>query len=158
MHNMKKIFLINTLAVISFFLIVGLAVGKVKLVKGQTVYVPSYSNIVSEFYSVVLRANLIIHNTDPNHPITIVKIDHYDTNGKLVEHYLSQPLELGPLAATRFTIKKLEQGDEGAGANFMDQWQAQNLVTEPIIESIMIGSLGTQGHSFSSQGRVIQED
>lgn len=143
---------------ISLLLLDGLAAGKVKLVKWQTIYIPSYSNIISESYRVVLRGNLIIHNTDPNQSITIVRIDHYDTNGKFVEKYLSQPLELGPLVATRITIKKLEQGDERAGVNFMVQWRAQDLVTEPIIESIMIGFHGTQGHSFSSQGKVIHED
>ena len=38
------------------------------------------------------------------------------------------------------TIKKLEQGDEGAEANFMGQWRAQDVLTEPIIKSIMVGS------------------
>lgn len=158
MNRFRKIMLTITPAVISLLFLYGFAAAKVKLVKGQTIYVPSYSNIISESYRVVLRGNLIIHNTDPNQSITIVRIDHYDTNGKLVEKYLTQPLELGPLAATRLTIKKLEQGDEGAGANFMVQWRAQDMVTEPIIESIMVGSLGTQGHSFSSQGRVIHEE
>lgn len=158
MTRFRKIMLTITPAVISLLFLYGVAAAKVKLVKGQTIYIPSYSNIISELYRVVLRGNLIIHNTDPNKSISIVKIDHYDTNGNLVEKYLSQPMELGPLAATRLTIKKLEQGDEGAGANFMVQWRAQDVVTEPIIESIMVGSLGTQGHSFSSQGRVIHEE
>jgi hypothetical protein len=154
----RKIILMITAAMLSNLFLCCLAAGEVKRLKGQTIYVPSYSNIISESYRVVLRANLIVHNTDPTQSITLIRIDRYDTNGKLVEKYLAQPLELGPLAATRLTIKKLEQGDEGAGANFLVQWRAQELVTEPIIESIMVGSLGTQGHSFSSQGRVIHED
>jgi hypothetical protein len=158
MTRFRKIILTITPAVISLLFLYGVATAKVKFIKGQTIYIPSYSNIISESYRVVLRGNLIIHNTDPNKSISIVKIDHYDTNGKLVEKYLSQPMELGPLAATRLTIKKLEQGDKGAGANFMVQWRAQDVATEPIIESIMVGSLGTQGHSFSSQGRVIHEE
>lgn len=158
MNRFRKIIVTITPAVISLLFLYGFAAAKVKLVKGQTVYIPSYSNIISESYRVVLRGNLIIHNTDPHQSIMILRIDHYDTNGKLVAKYLSQPMELGPLAATRLTIKKLEQGDAGAGANFMVQWRAQGLVTEPIIESIMVGSLGTQGHSFSSHGRVINEE
>ncbi len=158
MNRSRKIMLMITPAVISLLFLGGFAAAKGKLVKGQTIYIPSYSNIISEYYRVVLRANLIIHNTDPHQSITLVRIDHYDTNGKLVEEYLAQPLELGPLAATRFTIKKLEKSDAGAGANFMVQWRAQDLVNEPIIESIMVGSLGTQGHTFSSQGRVIHEE
>lgn len=158
MNIFKKLLLMSTLAMINFVSLGGLALGDVKLVKGQTIYIPSYSNIISESHRIVLRANLIMHNTDPNQSITIVRIDHYDTKGMLVEKYLSQPLKLGPLAATRIVIKKPGRGDEGAGANFMVQWQAQNMVTEPLIECIMIGSHGTQGHSFSSYGRVIYEE
>ena len=125
-------------------MIAGLAVGKVKLVKGQTGLCPQLFKYRQRIYRVVLRANLIIHNTDPNHPITIVKIDHYDTNGKLVEHYLSSRWRtLVLLAATRFTIKKLSNSGHN---HFIAEWQAQNLVTElSIIESVIDGSLGTQG-------------
>lgn len=158
MNIIKKATLVNTLSIITLLFLGGLAAGEVKLVKGQTIYMPSYSNVVTDVYRVVLRANLIINNTDPNQSITIVRIDHYDTSGKLVEKYLSQPLTLRPLAATRVIIKKPEHGDEGAGANFVVQWRAQNLVTEPLIECIMVGSFGTQGHSFSSIGRVIYEE
>jgi hypothetical protein len=157
MNIFKKAIIFMTLAAINLLSLSGLAAGDVKLVKGQTIYIPSYSNIISESYRVVLRANLVIHNTDPNQSITVVRIDHYDTKGILVEKYLSQPLELGPLAATRVVVKNPERGDEGAGANFIVQWQAQNKVTEPLIECVMMGSHGNQGHSFSSYGRVIYE-
>jgi hypothetical protein len=154
----KKVIFLAALAMINLLFLAGLAAGEVKLVKGQTIYIPSYSNIISESYRIVLRANLIIHNTDPNQAITIIKIDHYDTKGTLVEKYLSQPVKLGPLAATRIIIKKPERGEEGAGANFLVQWQAQNMVTEPLLECLILGSHGSQGYSFSSQGRVIFEE
>jgi len=158
MNIIKQVILVNALTIINLLFLGGLAAGEVKLVKGQTIYMPSYSNVVTAAYHVVLRANLIINNTDPNQSITIIRIDHYDTNGKLVEKYLSKPLTLGPLAATRVIIKKPAHGDEGAGANFVIQWRAQNLVTEPLMECIMVGSHGTQAYSFSSIGRVIYEE
>jgi hypothetical protein len=157
MNIVKKGILLSALMVI-LLPIGGLAAGEVKLSKGQTMYIPSYSNIISESYRIVLRANLIIHNSDPNNAITLLRIDNYDTNGKLVAKYLSEPMKLGPLAATRMIIKKPERGDEGAGSNFIVRWQAEQPVTEPIIECVMIGSFGTQGYSFTSQGRVISED
>lgn len=132
-----------------------------KLVKSQTVYIPSYANVISGpplLMVVPLRANLIIHNTDPSQAITIDKIDHYDTDGKLAYKYLERPVTLKPLAATRVIVKEPKRGDEGLGANFMVQWHADKPVHEPIIDCLMLGTLGNQGFSFSSQGRIIQEE
>jgi hypothetical protein len=133
-------------------------VDAVKHVKGQTVYIPSYSNMISGINRITLKANLIVHNIDPLHPITVLRIDHYDTNGGLVEHYLPQPLSLKPLAAARIVIKEPKPGDEGAGANFVVQWRADTKVIEPLMECFMVGSVGTQGYSFSSVGRIMQEE
>lgn len=157
MNIVKKGMLLSALMMI-LLPIGGLAAREVRVSRGQTIYIPSYSNIISESYRIVLRANLIIHNSDPDDAITLSRIDHYDTNGTLVARYLSEPLKLGPLAAKRIIIKKPERGDEGAGSNFIVQWQAEKPVTEPIIECVMIGASGTQGYSFTSQGRVISED
>lgn len=158
MKNLTKKLLMLILSIMILFALGTFAAGAIKLLKGQTIYIPSYSNVIGDYQPINLRANLIIHNTDQIHPITIVRIDNYDTNGKMVEKYLSKPVELKALAATRITIKNPKKGDEGAGANFIVQWKAENKVTEPIIECIMVGSLGTQGHTFLSQGRVIAEE
>jgi len=157
MKNWRKASLLAIPIIILLFFVT-LAAGAVKLLKGQTVYIPSYSNIIGDYQSIKLRANLIIHNTDQVHAITIVRIDNYDTDGKMVEQYLSKPVELKPLAATRITIKNPKKGDEGAGANFIVQWKSENKVTEPIVECIMVGSLGNQGHTFNTQERVIAEE
>jgi hypothetical protein len=158
MQNSLKRFLTIILSVTLLVSLGTLAAAAVKLLKGQTLYVPSYSNIIGDMQNIVVRANLIIHNTDPQHPITLVQIDNYDTHGKLVEKYLTKPVQLQALAATRIIIKNPKKGDEGAGANFIVQWKSEKKVTEPIIECIMVGSLGTQGHTFSSQSRVIAEE
>jgi hypothetical protein len=158
MQNLLKRFLTLILSITMLFTLGTLAVAAVKLLKGQTLYVPSYSNIIGDMQHITVRANLIIHNTDPSHPITLVRIDNYDTHGKLVEKYLTKPIQLQALAATRIIIKSPKKGDEGAGANFIVQWKSENKVTEPIVECIMVGSLGTQGHTFSSQSRVIAEE
>ncbi|MEW6386263.1 MAG: DUF3124 domain-containing protein [Thermodesulfobacteriota bacterium] len=158
MNWFKRVIFPSALVMLTLALMVTRAPGAVKLVKGQTIYIPSYSNIISDVQRIVLKANLIIHNTDPVHPITLVSIDHYDTNGALVEKYLPQPVKLHALGAIRIVIKEPKRGDEGAGANFVVKWQADHKVTEPLIECFMVGSLGAQGYSFSSQGRVIQEE
>lgn len=141
-------------------IILGLAgpAAALKLVKGQTIYIPSYANIISGNQRIILRANLIIHNADPSRPIEIVRLDHYNTNGQLVENYLQQPLKLPPLGATRVIVKAPRPGDEGAGANFIVQWRAAEKVTEPLVECVMVGAAGTHSYSFSSHGRIIHED
>jgi hypothetical protein len=158
MQNLTKRILMLFLSMMILVFLGTFAASAIKLLKGQTIYIPSYSNVIGDYQPINLRANLIIHNTDQLHPITIVRIDNYDTHGKMVENYLAKPVELKPLAATRITIKNPKKGDEGAGANFIVQWKSENKVTEPIIECIMVGSLGTQGHTFTSQGRVIAEE
>lgn len=158
MKNLTKRLLMLIISITTLFSLGTFAIGAIKLLKGQTIYIPSYSNVIGDYQPINLRANLVIHNTDQVHPITVVRIDNYDTHGKMVEKYLSKPLELKALAATRITIKNPKKGDEGAGANFIVQWKSENKVAEPIIECIMVGSLGTQGHTFTSQGRVIAEE
>lgn len=158
--NWKQKILMVAVAAMALGLVSGSALGAVKQVKGQTIYIPSYANVISGppiLMVVPLRANLIIHNTDPSHAITIEKIDHYDTAGKLVYKYLEKPVILKPLAATRIIVKKPPKGDEGVGANFIVQWHADQPVNEPLIDCLMLGTLGNQGFSFTSQGKVIQE-
>lgn len=161
MNLFNRLILMAIGAILGGLTCVAAAPGAAKLVKSQTVYIPSYANVISGppiLMTVPLRANLIIHNTDPSHPITIVRVDHYDTNGKLVERYLKQPVTLKPLGATRFVVKEPKKEDEGLGANFIVQWRADRKVTEPLIDCLMLGTLGNQGFSFFSQGRIIQEE
>jgi hypothetical protein len=160
-RNVKNMVLMTPVAIILLFNFSASALGAAKMVKGQTVYIPSYANVISGppmLMVMPLRANLIIHNTDPSQSITIEKIDHYDTDGKLASKYLEKPVTLKPLAATRVIVKEPKKGDEGLGANFIVQWHAEKPVNEPIIDCLMLGTLGNQGFSFSSQARIIKEE
>jgi hypothetical protein len=82
-------------------------------------------------------------------------VNYYDTNGKLVRNYLERPGELTPLATTSFVIQQ-EDNSGGPGAAFVVEWVAQQPVTPPVIEAIMINTSGNQGVSFISAGRVIK--
>ena len=160
MQSLKWRFLLTSLAALMLFSSGGAALAAVKLVKSQTVYIPSYANVISgpPIYMVVpLRANLVIHNTDPDQSITIARIDEYDTEGKKVSSYLAAPVVLNPLGAMRVVVKESKKEAEGLGANFIIQWQAEKKVNEPIIECLIIGSLGAQGFSFTTQPRIIKE-
>ena len=138
---------------------VGLAGEEIRRVSGQTVYVPIYTHIYSGLKGrpFDLAATLSIRNTDTKHSITIVSVEFYDTEGKLIENYIDTPLQLGALASTRYVIKEGEKKSGGSGANFIVKWKSDTAVNPPIIEAIMIGTRSGQGISFVSRAQVIEE-
>ena len=125
---------------------------------GQTVYVPVYSHIYhgNKVAPLLLAVTLSIRNTDMNTPISVSVVDYYDTGGRLLKHYLSQPVALGPLASERYIISEKDRAG-GSGANFIVVWQSQEPVNPPIIESVMIGTQSQLGISFTSRGRVLEK-
>jgi hypothetical protein len=129
----------------------------VQIVAGQTVYVPIYSHIYvwDQSRTVNLTATLSVRNTDLTHPMIIASVNYYDSSGKLVRKYLEQPVELEPLASTNFVVDR-EDTSGGSGAAFVVEWVAQQNVSVPVIESVMINTAGNQGISFVSAGRVIK--
>jgi hypothetical protein len=152
--------LIFYLGLATFLLTSPLAAGsQVKLLKGQTIYVPAYSHIYygdreQPFY---LAVTLSIRNTDPDHPITLISVDYHDTDGKLIQRYARNEVKLGAMASTRYVVKESDKAG-GSGANFIVRWKSDAKVTEPIVESIMISTQTQQGVSFTSRGQAIKED
>jgi hypothetical protein len=131
----------------------------IRLLKGQTVYVPVYSHIYSgdreqPFY---LAATLSIRNTDSAHAITITAVDYYDSEGNFLKHYLKQPLSLKALATKRYVVPESDKSG-GSGAKFIIKWKSVQAVAEPLIESVMISTKTQQGISFTSRGRVLEDD
>jgi len=132
---------------------------EVVLSKGQIVYVPVYSHIYigDREHPFDLTVTLSVRNTDINRSITLVSVDYYDTDGKMLSHYLKEPLQIRPLASARYIIRESDRSG-GAGANFLVKWKSDTPVNVPILESIMIGTKSQQGISFTSRGQVITED
>lgn len=128
-----------------------------KIVMGQTIYVPVYSQIYHGDGKRIfnLAATLSIRNTDLTNPIIINSVRYYDSNGKLVKQYLERPIQLATLASTDFVIDRTDNSG-GLGANFIVEWVAQTEVSEPVIEAVIIGTDFQQGISFISPGRVIK--
>lgn len=129
----------------------------VKIVAGQTLYVPVYAYIYTGEQNRTwdLTATLSVRNTDQTHPIIIRSVDYFAGNGTLVRNYLEQPVELNPLAATEFVVAQADRSG-GVGASFVVEWVAQTTVSAPVVEAVMINTLGNQGLSFVSPGRVIK--
>lgn len=128
------------------------------IVTGQTIYVPAYSEIFfgSSSQTMDLTVTLAIHNTDFDAPIIIQSVRFYDTNGAIVQDYVTEPQELAPLATVGFVIPDSD-ATGGWGSNFIVEWGAEEAVTEPIVEALMVSSQGTHGISLISEGRIISE-
>ena len=79
---------------------------------GQRLYLPVYSEIPhgSGRDTYRLAATLSIRNTDPDAEISIMRADYYDSDGKLLERYLKEPVKLGPLASTHVVVKESRIG------------------------------------------------
>jgi len=125
---------------------------------GQTLYVPVYSHIYggNKERPFHLAVTLSIRNTDKAQSISLVEVDYYDSGGKLLRHYLDKPVELGPMASTRYIVKESDT-EGGSGANFLVEWRSAQPVSIPIIESVMIGTQSQQGISFTSRGQMISD-
>ena len=125
---------------------------------GQTIFVPAYSEIyfASNNRTLDLAVTLSIHNADFTNPIIITSVRYYNTQGSLVREYAPQSQRLDALATATFFV---DAGEEtgGVGTNFVVEWVAEQPVYEPVVEALMINTSGSQGLSFTSPGRVINQ-
>lgn len=140
----------------SFFYL--LKENNLSLTQEKTVYVPVYSDIfVSGGGKLNLAITLSIRNTDFKYPLIVNNVNYYNTAGKLIENYLKVPYLLEPMASTHFFVSQADARG-GTGANFIVKWSANKLANKPVIEAVMAGSTGTQGMSFMSTGREIEDN
>lgn len=140
----------------SFFYL--LKENNLSLTQEKTVYVPVYSDIfVAGGGKLNLAITLSIRNTDFKYPLIVNNVNYYNTAGKLIENYLEVPYLLEPMASTHFFVKQADARG-GTGANFIVKWSANKLANKPVIEAVMAGSTGTQGMSFMSTGREIENN
>jgi hypothetical protein len=123
---------------------------------GQRVFVPAYSHIFTadDARPYNLAVTLSIRNTEDARPIVVTSVRYFDQDGRLVRRYVKKPLMLAPLASIDFFVKESDTSG-GSSASFLVEWSAEQHVTEPIIEAVMIGTAGTQGISFICPGRVL---
>lgn len=129
-----------------------------RVVTGQTLYVPAYSEVLLGGRNLTheLVVTLAVHNTDFDAPIIVQSVRYYDTNGELVRNYVEDPIEISALATTGFLVEARDTRG-GWGSNFIVEWVAEEPVSEPIVEAVMISTGGTQGISMISLGRVISQ-
>ena len=128
--------------------------------RGQLVYVPIYPSVYIDDRGrdLNMASSLSIRNTDPDRQLVVMKADYFDSAGKPVSSYLASPVTLGPLASMRLLVKTVKTRTKSDGDCFLVEWISPGgALVPPIIESVTIGSEGTQGISFVQNGRIISE-
>ena len=126
---------------------------------GQAIYIPAYAylKIQGKRQTVLpLSTTLFVHNTSQETGLTITSIKHYDGKGVLIKEYAPEPVKLAPLAALDLLVEEPKE-NRGSGTCFVVTWMAEKPISPPLAESVMIGTAGQQGISYSSVGRVIRE-
>lgn len=126
--------------------------------RGQSLYVPIYVSIATgnNSHPQLLAVTISVRNTDPEYPIVLKRADYHDAVGKLVRSDLPRPIQLAPLASTSFFVAESETRG-GSGASFLIDWEGPRDASSPVVESLMIRTVGSQGLSFTSPARVVRE-
>ena len=120
-------------------------------------YVPAFSSIRMEGGKtrLDLAVTLSVHNTSETKALVLNRIDYFDTSGTLVQHFLTQAIALRPFGTVEIFISR-DDVRGGNGANFLVAWAAAGPIAEPLTETVMMGSVGTNSYSFATQGRAIR--
>jgi hypothetical protein len=120
------------------------------------IYVPAYSSVFlsSGKARVGFSVTLSVHNVSKDRPLVLTKIAYFDTSGALVQDFLPSPVALKPFATVQVSIPVTDVRG-GAGANFIVEWAAEAPLAEPVVEALMLGTVGNASYSFISPGRAI---
>jgi Protein of unknown function (DUF3124) len=124
-----------------------------------TIYVPAYSRVygasAGDRKLIELSTTLRIDNTSATKPLVIERIEYFETTGKLVQRYLSEPIALRPFGTIEIVVPA-EDDRGGAAANFIVEWAGSGPIAEPLVEAVMIGSQDNTSYSFVTPGRPIR--
>ena len=121
----------------------------------------TYLGIYSEIYSTSehlthnLTVTVSLRNTSETETVILTKGVYYDTAGNPIRTYFDFPIELKPLETVEIIIEENDKTG-GTGGNFIFDWLDDPEATDPIFEGIMISTRGTQGLSFTAQGKRIK--
>lgn len=121
----------------------------------QYTYVPSYSHVYrNNGQPLLLESTLSIRNTDPLNPLNIHSVEYYNSKGVLLRSYVDTPLLLGELSSVEYLNEKMDS-EGGFGAFFVVLWSSENILADPIIESVLIESTTQKQISFISKGKTL---
>ena len=117
-----------------------------------TSYLPVYSEIFqqSDTKTYNLTITVSLRNVSLKDSIYLLTVDHYNSAGSLIKSYLKNPVYVKPLETIDVVIEEMET-EGGTGGNFIFDWAIIDERNPPLIEAVMISTLGAQGISFTSR-------
>ncbi|MEZ4323422.1 MAG: DUF3124 domain-containing protein [Myxococcota bacterium] len=118
----------------------------------RTVYVPAYSHLDSDLERRhMLSVLLSVRNVDASASVTLTHVDYFDTSGRRVRRYLTEPKVLRPLETAEFSVPNRDDAG-GSGANFLIYWEGPSDAHPLLTEAVMWGHVGAGYLSFTSRG------
>jgi hypothetical protein len=118
----------------------------------KRIYAPAYSHVYYQGGSPYpLETTLSLRNVDSDQPVYVGSVAYYDTNGERVRSFVERTIKLKPLQTIEFLVER-QDSTGGSGANFLVEWMSDEDVDELLVETVMVGTLGTQGICFSKNG------
>ncbi len=122
-------------------------------ISGQTLYVPVYSHVYHgpKNRPFPLTCTLSIRSTDMTRNFQVLSVDFYNSHGKLVRNLVQEPQLVGPMNTLEYIVHE-NDNDGGSGANFVVRWSAEQALSAPLVEAVMIGTSSNQGISFVTRG------
>lgn len=129
---------------------------------GQTVYLPIYSHIYhgdldsgGKPTQTLLSAHVSIRNVNTNKTIKLHFARYYDTDGKLIKEFVSNPVTIPPLGTHELFVPRSDVSG-GSGANFLISWSADTSVNPPLIEALHIDIRPERTLTFITSARPIR--
>ena len=124
-----------------------------QLTRRQSVYVPVYSSVADAGGQKRLdfSVTLSIRNVADGAPLVLERIDYHDTAGKLVQHYLVQPVAIRPLGTVEIFIPT-DDIRGGTGAKFIVGWAATDAMPSPVIQAVMVGGIANRSYALTTEG------
>ena len=124
----------------------------------RQVYVPIYSDIYNQTRDTrtMLTATLSIRNTSIRDSLFVSTIDYYNTQGDLVRSYIDSPIYLKPMESIDYVIEQQDDSG-GSGANFLIDWYSKKQLN-PLFQAVMVGGLGAQAFSFTTDGIEVERE
>lgn len=121
-----------------------------------TTYLSVYSEIYSQTEHTThnLTATVSLRNTNRKDTVYIIKAEYFDTKGNSIRTYLNKPIFIAPMETVEIIIDEKDQ-EGGTGANFLFDWAIKPGANEPYFQAIMISTSGSQGISFTTDGKTL---
>ncbi len=124
-----------------------------------TTYIPIYSEIHMEHNTrkLGLTVTISIRNKNFKDTIYIKAVDRYNALGKKAQNYQKEIMLLAPLQSTAYVIEDSDIEREIEGSIVVN-WGATSSETNPLIQAVMISTLGPHGISFVTEGVSIETE